>query len=171
MRVGTCLLVGVAWWWWLNSDTKFKIYYVFTFAVLPHKGWSECMCYISGSDICVICFVQHSIFVIQISCQSTECYTLLIQNCRLHGFSPFWRRIREMCCIISKIGCDAHINTYYSHNEISSILLLMNCLCPLHLYERVEKWNHEPWSTFYDKKHLSNTIIILYIFCNYLFWK
>jgi heme/copper-type cytochrome/quinol oxidase subunit 3 len=54
-----------------------------------------------------------------------------------------------MCCIISKIGCDTHINTYHSNNKFHQyIILLMNCLGPLHIYKRVDKWNHEPHPLF-----------------------
>jgi hypothetical protein len=49
----------------------------------------------------------------------------------------------------------------------SSILRLM----PPQLYERVDKWTHEPQSNFNHKKHLSNTFIHTFIFSINLFWK
>jgi hypothetical protein len=64
-------------------------------------------------------------------------------------FFTFQKSIKEMCCIISKIGCDTHINTYHSNNKFHQyIILLMNCLGPLHIYKRVDKWNHEPHPLF-----------------------
>jgi hypothetical protein len=49
----------------------------------------------------------------------------------------------------------------------SSILLLM----PPQLYERVDKWTHDPRSNFNHKKHLSNTFIHTFIFSIKLFRK
>jgi hypothetical protein len=63
---------------------------------------------------------------------------------------------------------------YYQVNIIkimsmfwSSILRLM----PPRLYERVDKWTHEPRSNFNHKKHLSNTSIHTFIFSIKLFRK
>ena len=52
-----------------------------------------------------------------------------------------------------------------------NIMSLMNCLCPFQPKKRVYKWTHEPRSILNHKKHLTNTIITLYILCNLLFRK
>ena len=80
------------------------------------------MCYVRHVTKVMILFVQGSIFDIQTSCQSTYGYALLILNTRLHGVFPFLWSIREMCCIISMLGCDAHMNAYQTHTEVPPIL-------------------------------------------------
>ena len=73
------------------------------------------MCYVRQVTKVMIFFGQGSIFDIQTSCQSTYSYTLLILNTRLHEvFLSVWS-IREMCCIISMLGRDAHMNAYLTH--------------------------------------------------------
>ena len=76
------------------------------------------MCYVRHVTKVMILFVQGSIFDIQTSCQSTYGYTLLILNTRLHEVFPVLRSIREMCCIISMLGRDAHMNVYLTHIEV-----------------------------------------------------
>jgi uncharacterized membrane protein YdbT with pleckstrin-like domain len=49
----------------------------------------------------------------------------------------------------------------------SSILHLM----PSQLYERIDKWTHEPRSKFNHKKHISNTFTRTFIFNIILFQK
>ena len=70
----------------------------------------------------MILFVQGSIFDIQTSCQSTYGYTLLILNTRLLEVIPILWSIREMCCIIFVLGCDAHMNAYQADIEVPPIL-------------------------------------------------
>ena len=76
------------------------------------------MCYVRHVTKVMILFGQGSIFDIQTSCQGTYGYTLLILNTRLQGVFPFLGSIREMCCIISMLGCDAHMNAYLTHVEV-----------------------------------------------------
>ena len=76
----------------------------------------------SSHDKVMILFVQGSIFDIQISCQSTYGYALLILNTRLLEVIPILWSVREMCCIISMLGRDAHMNAYQTHTEVSPIL-------------------------------------------------
>jgi hypothetical protein len=81
------------------------------------------MFYVRHVTKVMILFAQGSIFDIQISCQSTYGYTLLILNSRLHGVFPFLWSIREMGCIISMLGCDAHMMKLYSYYIINELLL------------------------------------------------
>jgi hypothetical protein len=75
-----------------------------------------------------------------------------------------------MCCIISMIGHDVHISANHTHNEVSSILYcLWIVLRPLHLYERVVKWTHEPRSNFNHKKQIS-TPLLSFIFAKLIKW-
>ncbi len=76
------------------------------------------MCYVRHVTKVMILFGQGSIFDIQTSCQSTYGYTLLILNTRLLEVIPILWSIREMCCIISMLGRDAHMNTYLTHIEV-----------------------------------------------------
>ena len=76
------------------------------------------MCYVRHMTKVMILFVQGSIFDIQTSYQSTYGYALLILNTRLHGVLPFLWSIREMCCIISMLGRDAHMNAYLTHVKV-----------------------------------------------------
>ena len=76
------------------------------------------MCYVRHVTKVMILFVQGSIFDIQTSCQSTYGYTLLILNTRLLEVIPILWSIREMCCIISMLGRDAHMNAYLTHVEV-----------------------------------------------------
>ena len=80
------------------------------------------MCYVRHVTKVMFLFDQGSIFDIQTSCQSTYDYALLILNTRLHGVFPFLWSIREMCCIISMLERDAHMNAYQTHIKISPIL-------------------------------------------------
>ncbi len=80
------------------------------------------MSYVYHVKKVVILFVQGSIFDIQTSCQSTYCYALLILNTRSHGVFSFLWNIREMCCIISMLGRDAHMNAYQTHIKVPPIL-------------------------------------------------
>ena len=80
------------------------------------------MCYVRHMTKVMILFDQGSIFDIQTSCQSTYGYTLLILNTRLLEVSPVLWSIREMCCIISMLGRDAHMNSYQTHIEVPPIL-------------------------------------------------
>ena len=73
------------------------------------------MCYVHHVAAMMILFVQGSIFDIQTSCQSTHGYALLILNTRLYGVFLFLWNIKEMCCIISMLGRDAHMNAYLTH--------------------------------------------------------
>ena len=109
-------------------------------------------------------FVQGSIFDIQTSCQSTYDYTLLILNTRLHEVFPVLWSIREMCCIISMLGRDAHMNAYLTHVEV--IFLISHCwivIVHYNLKERIVKWTYEPRSNFNHKKHLSIAFILPFI--------
>lgn len=76
------------------------------------------MCYVRHVTKVMILFVQGSIYDIQTSCQSTYGHTLLILNTRLHLVFSFLWSIRDMCCIISMLGRDAHINAYLTHIEV-----------------------------------------------------
>ena len=62
------------------------------------------------------------------------------------------------------LGCDAHII-----NNLSFCNLICQFLCSIvyhYIKERVHLWNHETQSIFNHKKHLSNTLLELYIFCH-----
>jgi hypothetical protein len=86
------------------------------------------MCYVRHVTKVMILFVQGSIFNIQTSCQSTYGYALLILNTILHGVFPFLGSRREMCCIISMLQRDVHMNTYLSHVIIlHHHISVMNC--------------------------------------------
>ncbi len=76
------------------------------------------MFYVHHVTKVMILFVQGSIFDIQTSCQSTYGYTLLILNTRLLEVIPILWSIREMCCIISMLGRDAHMNAYLIHVKV-----------------------------------------------------
>lgn len=76
------------------------------------------MCYVHYLSKVMILFVQGSIFDIQTSCQSTYGYTLLIINTKLLEVIPILWSIREMCCIISMLGHDAHTNAYLIHVRV-----------------------------------------------------
>ena len=92
------------------------------------------MCYVHHVTKVMIIFIQGRIFDIQTSCQSTYGYTLLILNTRLLEVIPILWSIREMCCIISMLGRDAHMNVYHTHVKvIFAHISLMNCYCPLQL--------------------------------------
>ena len=94
----------------------------------------------SSRDKVMILFGQGSIFDIQTSCQSTYGYTLLILTTRLHEVFPVLWSIREMCCIISMLERDAHMNVNLSHVIILHLhISLMNCYCPLQLKKRIVK--------------------------------
>ena len=73
------------------------------------------MYYVRHVTKVMILFVLGSIFDIQPTCKNTYGYALLIINTRLHGVFPFLWSIREMCCIISMLGRDAHMNIYLTH--------------------------------------------------------
>ena len=71
-----------------------------------------------------------------------------------------------MCCIISMLGRDAHMNAYLTHVEV--IFFLSHwwiIIVHYNLKERIVKWTHEPRSTFYHKKHLYIAFILLFICC------
>ena len=91
---------------------------------------------------------------------------MLILNSRLLEVFPFLRSIREMCCIISMSGHDAHMNAYQTHIEVPPILCFWwwIVLWSLQPKNRVDKWTHEPRYDFYHKKHLSIASIILFYF-------
>ena len=76
------------------------------------------MCYVRHVTEVMILFDQGSIFDIQTSCQKTYGYTLLILNTRFLEVIPILWSIGEMCCIISMLGCDAHMNAYLTHVEV-----------------------------------------------------
>jgi hypothetical protein len=116
----------------------------------------------------MILFGQGSIFDIQTSYQSTYGYTLLILNTRLHGVFPFLWIIREMCCIISMLERNAHMNAYLTHIEV--IFLLSHWRIVIIHYkfkERVDKWAHEPWSNFNHKKHLFHCTYLTFYLQHY----
>ena len=122
------------------------------------------MCYDHHVTKVMILFVQGSIFDIQTSCQSTYGYTLLILNARLLEVIPILWSIREMCCIISMLGRDAHMNAYLTHVKV--IFLISHwwiVIVHYNLKERIVKWTHEPRSNFNHKKHLSIAFILLFI--------
>ena len=130
------------------------------------------MCYVHHVTKVMILFVQGSIFDIQTSCQNTYGYTLLILNTRLHGVFPFLWSIREMCCIISMLGRDAHMNAYLTHVEV--IFFISHwwiVIVHYNLKERIVKWTHESRSNFNHKKHLSIAFILLSICCTILIQK
>ena len=122
------------------------------------------MCYVRHVTKVMILFVQGSIFDIQTSCQSTYGYALLILNTRLLGVFPILWSVREMCCIISMLGRDAHMNAYLTHVEV--IFFISHwwiVIVHYNLKERIVKWTHEPRSNFNHKKHLSIAFILLFI--------
>ena len=80
------------------------------------------MCYVHHVTKVMILFVQGSIFDIQTSCQSTYGYTLLILNTRLLEVIPILWSVREMFCIISMLGHDAHMNAYQTHIKVPPVL-------------------------------------------------
>ena len=99
-------------------------------------------------------------------------YALLILNTRLHGVFPFLWSIREMCCIISMLGRDAHMNAYLSH--VIFLLFISHwwiVIVHYNLKERIVKWTHEPRSNFNHKKHLSIAFILLFSCCTILIRK
>ena len=148
------------------------IYYGFAFSFATSLGikWMHVLC--SSHEVVMILFVQGSIFDIQTSCQSTYGYALLILNTRLHGVFPLLWSIREMCCIISMLGRDAHINSDLAYNMIWTFIShWWTGFCPPQLYERIVKWTHEPRSTFYHKKHLYLAFTLFSISCTILFRK
>ena len=130
------------------------------------------MCYVHYVTKVMILFVQGSIFDIQTSCQSTYGYTLLILNTRLLEVIPILWSIREMCCIISMLGRDAHMNAYLIHVRV--IVFISHwwiVIVHYNLKERIVKWTHEPRSTFYHKKHIYIAFILFSICCTILIRK
>ena len=130
------------------------------------------MCYVFHMTKVMILFIQGSIFDIQTSCQSTYVYTLLILNTRFLEVFPVLWSIREMCCIISMLGRDAHMNAYLTHVEV--IFFISHwwiVIVHYNLKERIVKWTREPRSNFNHKKHLSIAFLLLTICTNILIRK
>lgn len=67
-----------------------------------------------------------------------------------------------MCCIISKIGRDAHMNVIFHIIKCTNIISLVSSFMSTTCYERVNKRTHELWSIFYYKKQLSSNFIALF---------
>ena len=110
------------------------------------------------------CLIKVAYFFIQTSCQSTYGYTLLILNTRLLEVIPILWSIRQMCCIISMLGRDAHMNAYLTHVEVSFLIShWWIVIVHYNFKERIVKWTHEPRSNFNHKKHISITFILLFI--------